>query len=189
MDPLELLFEDRARAREADDPWANLCALASIDANGRPQVRTLVLRELAGRLGVFVNSTSPKWQQIRAGEVAISMFYANPNVQYRLHCETEEIPEAIVRESWLLRPPMPQRMDWFYPQHAQSSLIENREALVKGAMAVSLPDPLRAPETARGVYLEPRQIDRLDLAQENGIHDRRAWHLNDGRWHERTLVP
>jgi len=189
MHPIEQLFADRARAHEARDPWAGLCALASVDNDGRPHVRTLVLRDVDGRLGVFVNSTSPKWQQIAGREIAVSTFMAVPNVQYRMHCQTEQIAPEIVRESWLLRPPMPQRMDWLYPSHAQSTPVADRDSLVASALALQLPDPLHAPDTARGLYLDPFEIERLDLAQENGIHDRRAWHLNGGQWHERTLVP
>ena len=49
-DPLTLLADDRARARERDDPCASLCTLASVDAAGHPQARTLVLRDVDDRL-------------------------------------------------------------------------------------------------------------------------------------------
>ena len=189
MDPIAQLIEDRARARAANDPWANLCALASVDGNGQPQVRTLVLRELQGRLAIFVNATSPKWEQLKASRVAVSTYFGTPDVQYRLQGTTEPVPRELVAESWLLRPPMPQRMDWLYAEHPQSTAIESRDELVQRVLSVDLPEPLHAPESANGLYLVPERIERLDLAQDNGIHDRRAWALEGDTWVETVLVP
>ena len=43
-DPTLALGADRARARELGDDNAELCWLATVDEDGWPQVRTLVLR-------------------------------------------------------------------------------------------------------------------------------------------------
>src|SRR5262249_11845986 len=63
-DPTAQLANDRARAREARDPWANLCVLSTVDGRGIAQSRILVLRDLDQRLAIFVNATSPKHAQI-----------------------------------------------------------------------------------------------------------------------------
>ena len=61
--PLLRFQEDRRRAREAEDPMAAVCVLATVDKNGVPQARTLVLRDIAEGLAIYINASSPKWQQ------------------------------------------------------------------------------------------------------------------------------
>ena len=187
MDPLEQLFDDRKRARAAEDAFANLCAFATVDREGAPQVRTLVLRDVEERLAVFVNESSPKWKELTRPMVLI--FLATLKVQYRMRCGTEPVPEQIVRDSWQLRPEAPKRMDWFYRQRAQSSEIASRELLLDELDTLTPPEPLIAPESAKGLFLVPEEIERLDLNQPNGVHDRRRWVYTDGEWVETVLVP
>jgi pyridoxine/pyridoxamine 5'-phosphate oxidase len=191
MDPVSQLASDRAAARGNNDPCANLCTTASVDDNGFPQARTLVLRELEGRFAVFGNETSPKWQQISADSpIAVVVWLPSLNLQYRLECLTESIPQNIVHDSWSLRPDPPKRMDWYYTNHqSQGSPVPDRQSLLRDLQALSLPDPLVAPATAMGLYLIPRVVDRLDLNQPDGVHDRRRFELVDGGWVQTILVP
>lgn len=187
VNPLCRLRQDRARARERNDPYAELCALATVDSNRHPQVRTLVLRDLDARLAVFVNASSPKWPSME--RVAAVVFLASLAIQYRLDGGTEPVPAATVKASWQLRPDAPKRLDWLYEERPQSSTVESREQLLADLAAVRYPDPPVAPDSARGLYLVPREIERLDLNQDSGIHDRRRWTLAEGEWRERVLVP
>ena len=187
MSPLLRLREDRVRARELRDPYAELCALATVDANGNPRVRTLVLRDIDERLAVFVNASSPKWPAM--DRVAALVFLATLGIQYRLDCRTEPIPADTVHASWQLRPEMPKRLDWLYETRPQSSPLASREELLAELAAVPLPDPLVAPDSARGLYLAPLEVERLDVNHASGIHDRRRWSLTEGEWRERVLVP
>lgn len=187
-DPLALLAADRALARERRDPCAALCTLANVDAGGLPQARTLVLRDVADRLAVFVNATSPKFQHMN--HVVAVVWLPTVNVQYRLTCRTEPVPAALIAESWQLRPDAPKRLDWLYTRgRAQGSPVGSREALLECLGSLSLPEPLTAPETARGFFLVPEQVERLDLNQENGVHDRRRYTRGNPTWHEEVLVP
>ena len=187
MNPLRRLREDRAHARELEDPYAELCALATVDPLGEPQVRTLVLRDLDERLAVFVNASSPKWPSM--DRVAAVIFLASLGIQYRLDCVTEPVPSEIVRASWQLRQETPKRLDWLYEQRAQSSPLGCREQLLTELAAAPVPDPLVAPDSARGLFLEPHSIERLDVQHDSGVHDRRRWHLTGETWRERVLVP
>lgn len=181
---------DRQRARELDDPCANLCTLANIDEAGMPQARTLVLRELHERLAVFLNTTSPKWAALQRGPVTLVVWLPSIQIQYRLSCQTEEIPQEFVHESWHLRPEPPKRLDWFYTEvQAQSSRIADRNTLLEALNAHSPPQPLAAPATAHGLYLEPTLVDRLHLGEANGIHDRQLYEREAGGWALHTLVP
>lgn len=189
--PLDLLDRDRSLARERDDPCANLCTLASVDAAGNPQARTVILRDVDGRLAIFGNETSPKWRQMElSATLAVVVWLPSINVQYRLQCETRPVPKPKVHESWQLRPEPPKRLDWFYTRvQAQSSAIGDRGELLEGLDGLRLREPLVAPRTAAGVFLEPLSIERLDLATESGVHDRVLYRHQASGWLTATLVP
>lgn len=189
--PLTLLAADRRRARERDDPCANLCTLATVDASGHPQARTLVLRDLEGRLALFGNETSPKWRQIASNpSLAIVVWLPSLQLQYRLQCTPRPVAKSVVQESWQLRPETPKRLDWFYTRvQPQSSAIDGRAALAAGVEGLRLREPLVAPRTAAGVYLEASFVERLDLATADGLHDRRAYRHHGSGWQTFTLVP
>lgn len=191
FDPLDALIEDRGRAQERRDPCASVCTLATVDADGHPHARTVVLRELEGRLAVFGNETSPKWQQIRDSvSLAVVVWLPSLEVQYRLRCTTLPVPKPLLHRSWHLRPDVPKRLDWFYTRvQPQSSTIDDRESLLDGLNSLQLREPLVAPRTAAGVYLEPDSVERLDLAMDDGVHDRRVFRRHAGGWREITLVP
>ena len=189
MDPWARFHSDRQRAFAANDAMAPLCTTANVDATGNAQLRTLVLRDVDGQLALFINATSPKWPHLQT-QVSLLTYWPTVNLQYRLQCHTTEVAPEIVAASWQLRPPAPKQMDWFYTQHlAQSSEIESRQVLLEQVAAQQLPDPLQAPSSARGLLLQPFVIERLDLNQDNGIHDRRFNRLQNGSWTEKVLVP
>ncbi len=189
-DPISELRADRQRAGELADPHAGLCTLATVDEHGAPHVRTLVLRDLHDRLALFLNATSPKQRQLNSGQAAICVYLASLQRQYRLSCNIEPIAVQIVQDSWQMRPDAPKRMDWYYVQgRVQSSNVTDRQTLLGELDAMNLTTPLAAPPEAVGYWLNPHFVERLDLAQDNGVHDRVAWSLDDRRWTQTTLVP
>jgi len=190
-DPIARLLLERATARERQDPCASLCTVASVDSDGLPQARTLVLRELGSDLAVFGNRTSPKWQQMtEQAVVAVVVWLPSLNLQYRLRCRTAAVADQLVHESWLLRPLAPKKLDWFYThRQPQSTTVADRSSLLADLEALNLPEPLVAPDTAAGLYLLPTAVDRLDLGQPDGVHDRRHFERTDQGWLESVLVP
>ena len=54
--PLELFQADRSRAREAGDPMAAVCVLATVSDEGQPEARTLVLRLVEEQLALFMQA-------------------------------------------------------------------------------------------------------------------------------------
>ena len=164
--------------------------MATVAASGAPAVRVLVLRELAERLGVFVNGTSPKVAEFgNAQTVAALIYLPSLGIQYRLQCTLEAIEPALVRDAWQQRPAMPKRMDWFYEAHPQSSAFESRAALLDAVGRHPLPAPLTAPASALGFVLVPGEVERLELAEGGGLHDRCRYALQGEAWVESALVP
>ena len=117
-------------------------------------------------------------------------YWPSVQIQYRLQVRTTPVPTDVVAESWQLRPDAPKRMDWFYTrQQSQSTDIGSRDRLLDEALGLDLLDPLVAPDTARGLLLRPYKIERLDLTQDNGIHDRTLYEESGDAWTTTTLVP
>jgi len=192
QDPVALLRSDRARAREARDPWANLCVLATVDADNIPQARVVVLREIEHRLAVFVNGTSPKCAEMqRSTHQAVLLYLASLAIQYRLRVAFEPVPTAIVHTSWLERPRIPKVMDWLYEHvQAQSTPLESRQQLLDhfGHVDEHLSDDATAPPNAVGFYLSIDRIDRLELSGDRP-HSRTVFEQTPTGWHTTTLVP
>lgn len=187
-DPIARFAADRAAAREAKDPMAAVCVLATVDENGMPQARTLVLRDIPEGLAIYINASSPKWQQSQEC-VAIQVWWPSVQIQYRIQARCEALPAQHIAESWQLRPDVPKQMDWLYQQRPQSSEVNDRDELLNLLQNTKPPAPLVAPGGARGLLLLPERIDRLDLNQANGVHDRTRYVLDAGRWLEQTLIP
>lgn len=190
-DPLTWLVSDRAKARTANDPWANLCVLTTVD-RGLPQARVLVLRDIQDRLAVFLNATSPKQRQIAANaQVSVLTFLASCGVQYRIAATTTPIPQSVVHGSWRDRPRIPKVMDWLYHHHApQSTVVSSRDALksmYETVHATLAADP-DAPPGAIGYFIDPYEVERLQLAGDD-IHSRERFSLADERWRRDVLIP
>jgi pyridoxamine 5'-phosphate oxidase len=192
MTPLDILQEDRRAAAEARDPWANLCVLATVDVDGVPQARVVILRDLESQIGIFVNSTSPKYAELmRLQRVTAVTYLASRSVQYRLGATLSRIDPTIMRTNWQQRPAIPKVMDWVYSTRAaQSSALPSREALVAlhDAVAAEIGTDAQAPHTAVGFYLEIDAVDRLELANDR-VHDRRRYTKTESGWGEEVLVP
>ncbi len=184
--PLDLIAADRQEARESGDPWAALCCLGTVDPQGDAQLRTLVLRDIDDRLALFFSGTSPKWRELSARERLTLMFYLpSVQVQYRLRANFSELPTALLRASWLLRPDLPKKLDWLYQEFPQSSTIER--SLLEDMLAEHRPTPTAAPTTAKGIFIEPYEVERLQLS--TGVHRRERFTLIDGTWQAQHLTP
>ena len=192
MNAIDLFNKDRSLARDKKDPYASLCTLATVSAGGEPHARTLVLRDVDDgktmRLGIFVNQTSPKINQFNQSRlVTIVTYFDSLSLQYRIRCSLEMISPSIVHASWLLRPSAPKRMDWLYENFPQSSAIDSRKTLLTIFDETQVEE--KAPGSARGFFINPESIERLDLNQSNGIHMRQLFEKSGAGWKSTTLLP
>ena len=186
-DPIAALGRDRASAREQGDGNANLCVVSSVDANGEPQARVLVLRDIESRLAIFLNGSSPKASEFgRSDGISVLTWLPSLGVQYRISCRLEAIDPHIVRESWQLRPLAAKRLDWLYQRSPQGSAVADRKTLLARLEQM---ESDTAPANALGFFLDPVRVDRLALDNETGVHDRLLFERDGDGWRCQLLVP
>lgn len=194
IEPLVLLSRDIKEARSKGDGNADLCVLATNRDDQSPGLRTVVLRDVAGRFGLFTNGTSPKWRQIEAdNRVSAVVWLPSLKVQYVLDARVEPIPEAVVHAAWRKRPRPAQILDMYY-EHTQdqSKVLPDRAAFERGMEgtrnALAADNALDPPTSARGLYLNPEVVERLELDDAHRLHRRSRFRLAN-QWLEEVMVP
>lgn len=166
--------------------------MATVDESGQPHVRTVILRDDGERFGLFINATSPKWQHLeRVPEIELVTFYPTLNVQYRLRGTSSPIGREAMSENWQNRPFGGKRLDWYYDGvRPQSTPIPSRDELIEGlTQQGARMDHQQPPPSVNGIYLDPVQIERLDLNDPDRIHDRRRYRRVESGWTCSILVP
>lgn len=191
-DPLLLLADDRIRARDTNDPWANLCVLSTIDAQNRPQARVVVLRDLERRFAILINATSPKHRELALSHRhTVLVYFASLGVQHRLTVLLEPVATAIVHKNWADRPRIAKVMDWFYERFGpQTSDVGSRDELMDhfADLDRQLPIDVSAPAAAVGYFLIIEEAERLELATDRP-HERVRYRRSGTDWNATHLVP
>ena len=188
-DPVELFKLDQQAARSQKDPYASLCVISTISKEMQPQSRTLVLREVEGSLAIFINKSSPKWEELNNG-VALQTYWASTQIQYRMSVSTKPIDKEIINQSWQLRPEIPKKMDWIYQNgFPQSSEVTCLDQIRTETGKITEIENLTATENATGLILTPHKIERLSLDTPDGIHDRKLFIYTKEGWSESQLMP
>jgi len=187
--PVELFKLDQQTARNQKDPYSSLCVISTISKEKQPQSRTLVLREVEGSLAIFINKSSPKWEELNNG-VALQTYWASTQIQYRMSVSTKPIDKEIINQSWQLRPEIPKKMDWIYENgFPQSSEVTSLDQIRTETGKITEIENLTATENATGLILTPQKIERLSLDTPDGIHDRKLFIHTKERWSESQLMP
>ena len=191
MNPLDTFFLDQARAMELDDPTAPLCVFITKESDDYPTGRTLVLRNIDGQLGVFINKSSPKWNQKGEG-ISLQTYWPSVAIQYRIKASCVALDPKLIKQSWKQRPETPKKLDWFYQRaKPQSANLEPEEAtnLEKTLKELILPDKSEAPDLAAGLLLEPFEFEKLELRSGDLPHNREKFVLVADNWQHYSMVP
>jgi pyridoxine/pyridoxamine 5'-phosphate oxidase len=191
VNPLDTFFLDQARARELDDPTAALCVFITKDSDDYPTGRTLVLRNIDGQLGVFINKSSPKWNQKEAG-ISLQTYWPSVEIQYRIKASCVALDPKLIKQSWKQRPETPKKLDWFYQTaKSQSENLEPEEAInfATKLKELILLEQSETPDLAAGLLLEPFEFEKLELRSGDLPHNREKFVLIQGYWRHYSMVP
>lgn len=190
-DPIEQFqgWFDEAIATGIPEP--NGMSLATVDADGQPWLRTVLLK-LYDRSGLvfFTNYESRKSHQIAGNpKVALLFPWVALARQVKIIGRAERIPTAESLKYFVTRPRGSQIGAWASPQSqviTSRSLLEAKVDEIKRKFShgeVPLPD------FWGGFRVVPQRIEFWQ-GRENRLHDRFAYSLKtDGGWHIERLAP
>ncbi|HSU13857.1 pyridoxamine 5'-phosphate oxidase [Longimicrobium sp.] len=181
------LFE-RARQTDLHEPTA--MALATADADGRPSVRMVLLKDFDEAGFVFYTNLGSR----KAGEMA-----ANPFAALCFHWQPMEVQ---VRIEGRVEPVTPEEADAYYASRArgsrigawasrQSTRLDSYDTLVervKEAEARYEGREIPRPPFWSGFRVVPDRIE-FWFGRPSRLHERELYTLRDGGWTKELLYP
>jgi pyridoxamine 5'-phosphate oxidase len=192
-DPFALFAEWllEAEATEPNDP--NGMALATVDADGLPDVRMVLMKDFDERGVVFyTNYGSAKGQELLANPKAAVLFHwKSLRRQIRVRGPVEQVPAEEADAYFATRPRHSRLGAW---ASKQSQPLESRFALEKAVATIAAKYPLgeipRPPHWS-GFRLTPVQIEFWKDGAFR-LHDRVVFRRatpGDGEWSRERLYP
>ena len=168
---------------------ANAVQVATVDAEGRPDVRTVLMKGLDERgLVFFTNYDSAKGAALAAHPVAAAVFSWLPlERQVRLRGTCTRVTRAETEAYFATRPRGSQLGAWASPQSspvASRAVLDDRLAEVTARFPAEVPPP---PDWG-GYLLAPDSVEFWQ-GRPNRLHDRLRFRLVDGTWSVERLAP
>ncbi len=178
-----------AKMTEPNDP--NAIALATVDADGMPNARMVLLKDIAAdSFVIYTNYTSAKSTEIlTSGTCAFVMHWKSLRRQVRVrgHVVKEDGPEA---DAYFDQRSLQSKLG-AWASH-QSRPLESRGTLIKRVAGVSLAHGLtpKRPPFWGGFRISPVEIE-FWADGKHRLHDRFRWTRNnpDASWNVERLNP
>jgi pyridoxamine 5'-phosphate oxidase len=178
-----------AEAVTSGEPMAHAMALATVDADGAPSSRMVLLEELDGHGFVFqTNTESPKARDLAANpRAALTFFWPILLRQVRVQGTVSDLPRSVVEEFFARTPIGIQVM---LRACRQSTVIPDRAALERNYADALASGDTRVPSDWAAFRLRVESIEFWQ-GRENQLQDRlRYSRTGDGSaWRIERLVP
>lgn len=168
---VRLWLEEAVRAEVKD---ANAMTLATVDADGAPDARVVLLKGIeSGRFVFYTNYQSAKGQQLdRDPRATLVLFWAELERQVRIRGRVARVSREASRAYFHSRPRASQLGAW---ASAQSTVLASREALEHRFAALEeehrADERIPLPEHWGGYEVEPYEIE-LWQGRASRLHDR-----------------
>lgn len=168
----------------------NAMTLATVDADGRPHCRVLLLKGLDDRgFTFFSNYDSAKGEQLAANPcAAMTFFWPALERQVRIEGRVERVTPAESDAYYQVRPLGSRLGAWASPQ---SRVIRDRselESLLAQTEQRFLDQAPNCPPHWGGYRLLPERIEFWQ-GRPSRLHDRLNYRLLDGAWVRERLAP
>ncbi len=190
-DPFELFRTWLAKAAAAGVSEPNGMTLATVDTDGQPHCRVVLLKELDGRgLTFFTNKHSDKGQQLAANaRAAINFWWPAPrNRQVRLLGTVEHVEDAIADAYFRSRPRRAQICSAVSPQSRVVGGRDEIERLADELTARVGDGEVQRPAHWGGYRLLPTSIEFWQ-GRNGRLHDRFRYRVAAGSWRIEQLAP
>lgn len=192
-DPFEQFHAWLGEAIQANTgPWyePNAMTLATVDADGQPDARIVLLKQIDERgLTFFTHATSQKGRQLQTNPRAAVVFYwGDLQRQVRVSGRVEQLPAEEADAYWATRPRGSQLGS---AVSRQSTVIESREDLEDALVALrvgSEGSEVPRPASWAGYRIVPEAFEFWQ-GRENRLHDRIRYRRHDGGWEVDRLSP
>lgn len=177
-------------ALRAEVPDANAMTLATVDAEGAPAARIVLLKGIDPRgFLFFTNYASDKGAELEAAARAALVFFWQPLArQVRVRGVVERLPEDESDAYFASRPRESQIGAWASPQ---SRVVSGRAELERNAEAARarFPDAVPRPPNWGGYVVRPERVEFWQ-GRPGRLHDRLSYRLGpDGTWSVVRLAP
>ncbi len=190
-DPFTLFAQWFTQARASHGHDANAMSLATVDADGLPDVRTVLLKDFSpAGFTFYTNLTSAKAHQIgQSGKAALLFHWTALERQVRLRGEVHRASEAEADAYFESRARVSQIGAWV---SEQSQPLADRETLkARVAMFRSLHEDdvtIERPAHWGGFVLRPQSVEFWQ-AQAFRLHDRLSFEATPDGWKRSRLYP
>jgi pyridoxamine 5'-phosphate oxidase len=190
-DPIAQFGDWFAQAREAGVYEPEAMTLSTVDEEGRPVARTVLLRGMDKRgFQFFTNYDSAKGRQLaRRPAAALTFAWLPVHRQVRVEGSVERLPAAESDAYFAGRPRLARLGAWASPQ---SAVLESRAALDARMAQVQErfagAEDVPRPEHWGGFVVRPRRVE-LWQGRRGRLHDRVRYERDAGAWRIERLAP
>jgi pyridoxamine 5'-phosphate oxidase len=187
--PLALFEKWFQTALDSEVPEPNAMTLATVDADGRPSTRIVLVKSFdASGVVFYTNYRSRKARELEANPYAALQFHwVELERVVRIEGRVERT-SAAESDAYFAKRPLDSRIGaWASPQ---SEVIANRGVLLANAAAAAAKYGLNPPRPEHwGGYRLVPDTWEFWAGRKSRLHDRVRFRLVDGQWRKERLAP
>lgn len=189
-DPFSLFEAWLHTALEEGDQYANAMTLSTTGANGIPDARVVLLRNVSyGGLTFYTNYNSKKGKDIAAHPKACLLFFWKEHLrQVKVQGEVRRLPAADSDDYFASRPFESQVSAWASQQSAAISGRKELDQRFEREMLNYKNHTVPRPEHWGGYVLLPSGFEFWQ-GRAGRLHDRICYHALDNKWKVERLMP
>jgi pyridoxamine 5'-phosphate oxidase len=190
QEPLLEIHSWIQEAKESSVGLPHAMNLASVDDNGQPSSRMVLLKSLSDEgLVFFTDYEGKKGQEIiNNKKVALNFWWAKTNKQIRIEGCCKKVSKEESDEYFQLRPRLSQVSA---TASHQSKEIQSYESLVKDVRNIERTNEgkkIERPQRWGGFILKPELIE-FWVDQKNRLHRRKLYKMVNKKWQVSLLAP